>query len=75
MAHNTWVKAAGERLLNPDHIEQVKQVREKIVFTMSGGDTRTYHYGSEARAAEKFSELASFLAGLDIGGQASDFQV
>ena len=75
MPDRTWVQAAGDRILNPRHVEQVKQVREKLVFTMAGGDTRTFHYASEDRASEKFSELASFMAGLDIEGQASEFQV
>lgn len=74
MAQRQWIKAAGDRLLNPAHIEQIKLVRKKIVLTMGNGDTRTLTYTSEDAAAEQFAELAAQFAGLDIAGEISDFR-
>ncbi len=75
MTDQNWIEAAGDRLLNPAHVEQIKHVREKIVLTMQSGDTRTFFYDSEERATRAFDELRSSFAGIDIGGESSDFHV
>ena len=75
MTSKKWLCAGGDRLVNPDHVEQIKQIDEKIVFTMSSGDTRTFHYDTDDDAARRFDDLTAFLSGLDIAGEPSGFGV